>query len=180
MHRETGSMMKRFESPFGPLYIAADSEGKLIWCDAGPPPPEWECRKDDGACRAAAEKLGAYFSGKVTAFFDVLPVQDEKPRTFAECVLRSIEALPYGTTASYAAIAEACGNRQAARAAGTAAAANRTLIAVPCHRVVPAAFAAGEKPLTCKSVGSYRLGSRTKAALLELERRALRAPDTQR
>jgi AraC family transcriptional regulator of adaptative response/methylated-DNA-[protein]-cysteine methyltransferase len=62
-----------------------------------------------------------------------------------------------GETLSYAALAERAGaKRSAARAAGSAVAANHIAIAVPCHRVLPASG----------GVGGFRWGAPLKCRLL--------------
>ena len=69
-------------------------------------------------------------------------------------------AIPYGETRTYAEIANAVGRPAAARAVARACATNPVAIAVPCHRVVPAAGGGG----------GYRWGAERKRSLLERER----------
>jgi O-6-methylguanine DNA methyltransferase len=64
-----------------------------------------------------------------------------------------------GQTATYAQIAAAVGQPGAARAVGAACAANPVALAIPCHRVVPAAGGSG----------GYRWGAARKRALLDAE-----------
>lgn len=68
--------------------------------------------------------------------------------------------IPCGASSSYAGIAAACGSPLAARAAGSAMAANRIAMLVPCHRALRADG----------SGGGYRWGAWRKAALLALEK----------
>ena len=55
---------------------------------------------------------------------------------FQESVWSSVRNIPYGETRSYKQIAEALGNKDAARAVGMANNRNPILIIIPCHRVV--------------------------------------------
>lgn len=73
------------------------------------------------------------------------------------CFLMRIEE---GAVMSYAEVAEGIGQPKAARAAGTACAANRIAILVPCHRVLR-----GDGGL-----GKYRWGIERKRALIDMER----------
>jgi len=109
---------------------------------------------------AARDQLDGYFSGKLTAFD--LPLDWRLTRGFRREVLAETAAIPYGSTASYAEMAERAGSPRAVRAAGSALATNPLPIVVPCHRVLRSDGA----------VGSYLGGSSMKEALLEMERRA--------
>jgi AraC family transcriptional regulator of adaptative response/methylated-DNA-[protein]-cysteine methyltransferase len=64
-----------------------------------------------------------------------------------------------GAPLTYAELGGNIGMPQAARAVGSAVAANHIALFVPCHRIVPAAGGAGE----------YRWGSHLKSRLLEVE-----------
>ncbi len=72
-----------------------------------------------------------------------------------------LQTIPNGSVQSYAAVAEAIGHPKAIRAVGSACAANRIALLVPCHRVIR-----GDGGL-----GGYRWGLQRKRALLETERR---------
>jgi AraC family transcriptional regulator of adaptative response/methylated-DNA-[protein]-cysteine methyltransferase len=74
-------------------------------------------------------------------------------------VWTALQAIPVGTTRTYASIAAEIGQPTAARAVATACAANRLAIVIPCHRVVRSS---GE-------VSGYRWGSERKRALLQRE-----------
>ncbi len=102
-----------------------------------------------------------YFAGD-GAEFDV--ALDMSGSAFAEAVWGALGSIPSGATVSYGAVASMAGYPGAARAAGTACAANPVPIILPCHRVVRADG----------SLGRYSGGGGvvTKAALLSIERRA--------
>ncbi len=108
--------------------------------------------------RHAASALQAYFDGQPAAFD--LPLAP--PGTaFQQRVWQALLAIPPGTTASYGAVARACGS--APRAVGQAVGANPIAILIPCHRVVAAAGPGGY---------SGAGGLATKQFLLSLEARA--------
>ena len=77
---------------------------------------------------------------------------------FRRRVWEALREIPFGQTRTYAQIARQIGSPRAARAVGGACAANRLLLAVPCHRVV-----AG------RGLGGFALGLEWKRKLLELE-----------
>ena len=78
---------------------------------------------------------------------------------------REIAAVPWGRTATYAAIAAGAGRANSARAAGAATGRNPWSIVVPCHRIVGSAGA----------LTGYAGGLDRKRALLALESRAAAA-----
>jgi AraC family transcriptional regulator of adaptative response/methylated-DNA-[protein]-cysteine methyltransferase len=81
---------------------------------------------------------------------------------FQRRVWRSLQAIPPGSTASYAEIARRIGSPTAARAVAAACAANTLAVAVPCHRVVRSDGA----------LSGYRWGIARKRALLQREAHA--------
>lgn len=74
-------------------------------------------------------------------------------------VWRALTEIPAGTTVSYAELARCVGHPGAARAVGSACAANPIAILVPCHRVVRADG----------TLGGYGPGQARKRALLACE-----------
>ena len=112
------------------------------------------------AGRDRATRCGAYFEGEPLD----LPVDLRLARApFRHAVLEHLREVPRGQTVSYGELAARAGNPKAARAVGTACARNPVPIVVPCHRVLPGTG----------RLGSYRGGPERKAALLELEVRAI-------
>ncbi|MEI8235430.1 MAG: MGMT family protein [Verrucomicrobiota bacterium] len=77
---------------------------------------------------------------------------------FRRRVWEAIRRIPFGQTATYQELAAQIGHPGAARAVGGACAANRLLLAVPCHRVV------GRRGL-----GGFARGLEWKRELLALE-----------
>ena len=88
-----------------------------------------------------------------------LPI-DVQATAFQWQVWTALAVIPRGETRSYAEVASAIGRPGAARAVARACATNPVALAIPCHRVVPAA--GGD--------GGYRWGAARKRALLEKER----------
>lgn len=105
----------------------------------------------------AARQLDDYF-GRRRRRFD-LPIDLRLARGFRRTVLEHLPDIPYGTTASYAMVAEASGNPAAFRAAASACSHNPLPLVVPCHRVVR----------SDGSIGQYLAGVAAKRTLLDLE-----------
>ena len=77
---------------------------------------------------------------------------------FRHRIWEAIRQIPFGQTRTYQQLAEQIGHPCAARAVGGACAANRLLLAVPCHRVVAS-----------RGLGGFALGLAWKKKLLALE-----------
>ncbi len=119
-------------------------------------------RDDDAAVfAAAAAQLGEYFAGERTTF--ELPLRP-MGTPFQLRVWSGLQAIPYGATTSYGALAQAIGlDATASRAVGLANGANPISIIVPCHRVIGANGA----------LTGYGGGLDRKRFLLDLERGSL-------
>lgn len=107
--------------------------------------------------REAFRQLEAYFAGTLTDFD--LPLQPAGT-PFMRRVWEALRRVPYGSTASYKAIAVAVGNPLACRAVGLANNRNPLPIVIPCHRIVG----------SNGSLVGYAGGLDMKERLLELER----------
>jgi AraC family transcriptional regulator, regulatory protein of adaptative response / methylated-DNA-[protein]-cysteine methyltransferase len=88
-----------------------------------------------------------------------LPI-DVQATAFQWQVWQALTAIPYGETRTYGDIAAAIGRPSAVRAVARACATNPVALAIPCHRVVPAAG----------GTGGYRWGAQRKRALIDAER----------
>ena len=106
---------------------------------------------------ATARQLGEYFDGSRRSF--ELAVDLTLASGFRRDVLSHLREIPYGSTWSYRAVAEAAGNPGAVRAVGSACSHNPVPVVVPCHRVVR----------SDGSMGGYLGGADAKRALLALE-----------
>lgn len=133
----------RVVTPLGPVAVAVDARDRLValrFVDGdhvNHPGARWPDALV-GACEPAtarriAAQLEAYFAGSLRQF-DLPLIPAASP--FLEAVRRSIVAIPYGETRTYASIAAALGRPSAARAVGRASALNPIPIVVPCHRLV--------------------------------------------
>ncbi|NJC68849.1 methylated-DNA--[protein]-cysteine S-methyltransferase [Planosporangium thailandense] len=144
-------------TPIGEVSVAADDEAVCrvrFGRQEGPPGGP-----DNRLVVAAAAQLEEYFAGRRTAF-DV-PLADVGGTDFERAVWAALSTIPYGETRTYGQIADAVGDRGAARAVGMACNRNRLPVLLPCHRVVGAGG---------KLVG-FGGGLRRKRLLLELEAR---------
>ncbi len=78
-------------------------------------------------------ELAEYFAGTRTDFS--IPLKTDGS-VFQESVWNALQSIPYGTTCSYAALAQNVENEKAIRAVGRANGANCISILIPCHRVI--------------------------------------------
>lgn len=83
--------------------------------------------------KEAFRQLESYLSGELKVF--TLPLAPAGT-DFMRAVWEQLCAVPYGTTASYKAIAVAIGNPGAMRAVGMANNKNPLPIFIPCHRII--------------------------------------------
>ena len=98
------------------------------------------CNPDDLEDRVAfgntIRQFDDYFAGRLTDFELPLLIRGD---AFQLRVWNALRAIPYGCTATYGEIAEACGeSRETSRAVGIACGQNPLPIVIPCHRVVGA------------------------------------------
>jgi AraC family transcriptional regulator of adaptative response/methylated-DNA-[protein]-cysteine methyltransferase len=114
---------------------------------------------DAGALSEWTRAIIAHLAGRRPRLDLPLDVQ---ATSFQWQVWQALAAIPYGETRTYGEVAAAIGRPRAVRAVARACATNPVALAVPCHRVVPAA--GGE--------GGYRWGAARKKALLARERQA--------
>jgi methylated-DNA-[protein]-cysteine S-methyltransferase len=116
---------------------------------------EW--RYAPGAFEDVTAQLRAYFAGEPTRF-DVATTT--RGTDFQRRVWQAVEAIPYGTTATYGELTARIGApRAAVRALGAAVGANPLLVVRPCHRVIGAGNA----------LTGYAGGLDRKSTLLALE-----------
>ena len=155
------------ESPFGKLLVARTERGV---CAIRFGETARELRRGLAAEFHAAsihpdrDRLGAWTSQTIEHLAGRLPrldlPLDIRATAFQRQVWSALAEIPRGETRSYADIARAVGRPGAHRAVARACATNPVALAVPCHRVVPAAG----------GVGGYRWGSERKRRLLKAER----------
>jgi len=113
---------------------------------------------DAGRLAQWANAIVAHLAGRAPRLDLPLDVQ---ATAFQWQVWQALAAIPYGETRTYSAVAASIGRPRASRAVARACATNPVALAIPCHRVVPAA--GGQ--------GGYRWGAVRKKALLTQEGR---------
>ncbi|MDK2974868.1 MAG: methylated-DNA-[protein]-cysteine S-methyltransferase [Methanofollis sp.] len=107
--------------------------------------------------RPAPPAFRRYCAGDRDALSGFLSVATEGDTTYAR-IYRTVQAIPYGRTATYGEVAAAAGTGP--RVVGNAMRANPTPLVVPCHRVV----AKG-------GIGGFTPSVEVKQALLSMEAR---------
>ncbi|GGN63215.1 methylated-DNA--protein-cysteine methyltransferase [Streptomyces albiflavescens] len=113
--------------------------------------------EDTDAFAEIIRRLGSYFDGELTRF-DIEYTTGGTP--FQQQVWRVLEGIDYGTTLTYAQVADRLGiPRSASRAVGAAIGANPLLVVRPCHRVLGSSGA----------LTGYAGGLDRKRQLLDLE-----------
>jgi len=119
----------------------------------------------DAAARWAAA-LEAYFRGeRLTWALEEVPLAHLGLGTFQRTVYEALLAVPPATTVSYGELALLAGHPRAARAVGSALAANPIPVVIPCHRVIKADGSMGRygndpawKPLLLTHEATHRGG----------------------
>lgn len=128
-------------TPVGELTIAVNETGALaaaIFADEQSLPSLLGVgailSPDSVRAAPALAQLSAYFAGKLHAF--TLPLAPVVGTPFQRRVWEALSRIPFGTTWSYARLAQETAS--VARAVGSANGANPICIVVPCHRVIGA------------------------------------------
>jgi methylated-DNA-[protein]-cysteine S-methyltransferase len=151
----------RYESPLGPMIVAATARGLAgVWFEGQrhlPDNANWPVQPDHPVLRQAQAQLTEYFAGTRTRFD--LPLDLQGGTAFQRSVWDALLAIPRGATSSYATLSRQIGQPAAVRAVGAAVGRNPVSIVVPCHRVLGADG----------SLTGYAGGLDRKSALLRLE-----------
>lgn len=150
-----------FDSPLGPMRLAASSQGLCgLWFEGDPHQPDLAAipmQPQHPLFLQAMQQLHAYFAGELQKF--ELPLDLSRGTPFQQAAWQALRALPYGSSTSYGALSAAIGRPRAMRAVGAAIGRNPVSIIVPCHRVIGANGA----------LTGYAGGLPRKQALLQLE-----------
>lgn len=151
----------RWDSPLGPIIVAASSRGIAgVWFEGQKHMPDhaaWTDAAGEPLIQQAIAQLRDYFDGRRTSFDLPLDLQAGTP--FQQSVWRALLAIPHGATTSYGGLCRELGAPAAARAVGAAVGRNPVSIVVPCHRVLG----------TGGALTGYAGGVERKSALLKLE-----------
>jgi AraC family transcriptional regulator of adaptative response/methylated-DNA-[protein]-cysteine methyltransferase len=133
------------ESPLGPMLALADDSGLYVldWVNRrGLEREIGRLRKQTGAAIVPGDhalltqterELGDYFAGRRHTF--TIPLA-QRGSGFQNRVWNALIDIPFGTTTSYAALANSLGRASAVRAVARANGDNYRSILVPCHRVI--------------------------------------------
>ena len=153
-----------YESPIGRLTLLGGEEGLTAIHFPNRPERLDPAGRDDAALAGAVAQLEQYFAAERREFELTLALRrgGELRRTVWAELLR----VPYGTTVTYAELAQRVGHSddyESVRAVASAVGGTPTPIVVPCHRVIGADG----------SLTGYGGGLERKQALLDLERRAV-------
>ncbi|MBD9534997.1 methylated-DNA--[protein]-cysteine S-methyltransferase [Stenotrophomonas sp. STM01] len=149
----------RFDSPIGPLTIAADDNGvrHILFAENrhdAKGREQWQ--RDPDAVAEPRRQLLEYLQGKRRRFDLILAPAGTD---FQLDVWQMLAQIPFGATWSYKELAERLGKPTATRAVGAANGRNPLPIVLPCHRVI-----GNNGALT-----GFGGGLPTKVALLKLE-----------
>ncbi|TAL72628.1 MAG: methylated-DNA--[protein]-cysteine S-methyltransferase [Burkholderiaceae bacterium] len=161
MKFDTQTVQTTFNSPLGPVIVAATDRGVAgVWFEGQRHLPDrsaWRVDDRHPVLVRAVRQLGEYFAGRRTAFD--LPLDLHGGTAFQQSVWQALLRIPRGTTTSYGALSSGIGKPAAVRAVGAAVGRNPIGVIVPCHRVIG----------SDGSLTGYAGGLDRKAALLELE-----------
>ena len=155
----------RFQSPLGPMTLAATQAGLAgVWFDGQrhwpaelTPPTRWPAHPTHPVLVETATQLTEYFAGQRRDFDLALDLSGGT--VFQQAVWQALLSIASGQTRSYGRISQNMGNAAAVRAVGAAVGRNPISIIVPCHRVLGADG----------SLTGYAGGLDRKTALLKLE-----------
>lgn len=146
-------------TPLGDLLVVVDGDAVVrvgLLGQAHLPDASTFGARRRGAGAAVLDQLEAYLAGERQNFDLALAAHGT---AFQTSVWAALAEIPYGSTTTYAELAERVGRPGATRAVGSAVGRNPHLIVVPCHRVLR----------SDGTLGGYAAGLATKERLLRLE-----------
>ena len=126
------------ESPLGRMFVKGDGQfvtGLYLPQHKGWQGPDAAWQESAAPFAAVLEQLGEYFAGERQAFDVPLKLAGTP---FQQRVWQELVCIPFGTTITYAQLAQLIGKPTASRAVGHANSRNPISIIVPCHRVIGA------------------------------------------
>ncbi len=126
------------DTPLGRMVVRGDGQfvtGLYMPTHKGWRGPDAAWRQADAPFAAVREQLAEYFAGERQQFDVPLKLAGTP---FQQRVWQELVGIPFGTTITYAQLAQRVGRPTASRAVGGANARNPISIIVPCHRVIGA------------------------------------------
>jgi methylated-DNA-[protein]-cysteine S-methyltransferase len=126
------------DTPLGQMVVRGDGQfvtGLYLPTHKGWRGPDAAWRQSDAPFVAVREQLAEYFAGERQQFDMPLKLAGTP---FQQRVWQELVRIPFGTTITYAQLAQRVGRPTASRAVGAANARNPISIIVPCHRVIGA------------------------------------------
>lgn len=138
MKFDTQTVQTMFQSPLGPVILAATDRGLAgVWFEGQRHLPDrtgWRVDDRHPVLVRAVQQLTEYFAGARTVFD--LPLDLHGGTAFQQSVWQALLRIPRGTTTSYGALGLGLGKPAAVRAVGAAVGRNPISVIVPCHRVI--------------------------------------------
>jgi methylated-DNA-[protein]-cysteine S-methyltransferase len=157
-----GTIYSYIDSPLGRMVVRGDGQfvtGLFMPHHKGWHGPDAAWRLAEEPFATIREQLAEYFAGERQQFTVALRLRGTP---FQQRVWQELVRIPFGTTISYAQLAQRIGHPTASRAVGHANGRNPISILIPCHRVIGANG----------KLSGYAGGIDRKQWLLDLERRA--------
>jgi methylated-DNA-[protein]-cysteine S-methyltransferase len=124
------------DCPFGRMFVQGDGQfltGLFMPQHKGWRGPDASWQQSDAPFAIVREQLAEYFAGKRRQFDVPLKLAGTP---FQQRVWQELVRIPFGTTITYAQLAQRVGMPTAARGVGHANGRNPISIIVPCHRVI--------------------------------------------
>ena len=151
----------RFDTELCEIILAGDESGlKYLQLNTGKGKRSLSIsgnwKENPGFFKDTAAQIKEYFSGKRKIFTVKL---NPGGTYYQKKIWNEVSKINFGETASYSEIAERTGNRNSARAVGTANAKNPIPLIIPCHRII------GQNG----DLTGYAYGLEIKKKLLEFE-----------
>ncbi|AIT60570.1 methylated-DNA--[protein]-cysteine S-methyltransferase [Corynebacterium doosanense] len=147
---------RTIDSPIGALTLYSTPAGLSYLAFSDVEQYAAQSVEDTSSAGVAVAQLEEFFAGRRREFSVPLDVPGEGFQRRAQQLMAEI---PFGETRTYTQLAEATGNPNAVRAAGTACAKNPVPLIWPCHRIIR----------SDGTWGTYRGGEEAKTWLLNFE-----------
>ena len=126
------------DCPLGRMFVQGDGQfvtGLFMPQHKGWRGPDASWQQSDASFTVVREQLAEYFAGDRQTFDVPLKLAGTP---FQQRVWQELVRIPFGTTITYAQLAQRIGKPTASRAVGHANSRNPISIIVPCHRVIGA------------------------------------------